>query len=234
MLLASLTLLQLLLWLSLLPITAAPVLAAVRWRHLGRVQRYLAVLVWFELPLELLGFALAFAKRNNLFIMPFYTVGELCLLALVYREALQSATFSRWMPWVAGAFVAYAATDSLLLSNLHWHQPGQQVVQGLLILLMVGLYLRKLLHELRVQNLWRDPMLWVSVGLLLYFVGYLQIAWFSNYLLQHYSMAFNQRIWTVHAAVANVLHGCYCVALALPAVAAITAQPASREAVYQQ
>jgi len=234
MLLASLTLFQFLLRLVLVPIVVAPIVATVRWRRLGRVRRYLAVLVWFELPLELLGFALMLAKHNNLFIMPFYTVGELCLLALVYREALQSATFSRWMPWVVGAFAAYVALDSLLLSNLRWHQPGQQVVQGLLILLMVGLYLRKLLHELRVQHLWRDPMLWVSVGLLLYFVGYLQIAWFSNYLLQHYDMAFNRRIWTVHAAVANVLHGCYCVALALPAVATFTTQPASREAVYQQ
>lgn len=234
MLLATLTLFQFLLRLVLVPITVAPLLAAVRWRHLGRVQRYLAVLVWFELPLELLGFALAQAKRNNLFIMPIYTAGELCLLALVYREALQSRAFTRWMPWVAGAFVAYVCVDSLLLSSLKWHQPGQQVVQGLLILLMVGLYLRKLLHELRVQSLWRDPMLWVSVGLLLYFVGYLQIAWFSNYMLQHYDMAFNRRIWTVHSAVANVLHACYCVALCLPAAATFAAQQPPRKAVYQQ
>jgi hypothetical protein len=230
----SLTLFQLLLRLVMVPIVGAPVLAALRWRRLGRAQRYLAALVWFELPLELLGFALMLAKRNNLFIMPIYTVGELCLLALVYREALQSAAFSRWMPWVAGAFAAYAALDSLLAPNLHWYRPGQQVVQGLLILLMVGLYLRKLLHELRVQNLWRDPMLWVSVGLLLYFVGYLQIAWFSNYLLQHYDMAFNRRIWTVHAAVANVLHGCYCVALALPPLATPAVQPTLSEAVYRR
>lgn len=234
MLLASLTLFQFLLRLSLLPITAAPILAAVRWRHLGQVQRYLGVLVWFELPLELLGFSFMLLKRNNLFIMPIYTAGELCLLALVYREALQSAMFTRWMPWVAGAFVAYVCFDSLLAPNLHWYRPGQQVVQGLLILSMVGLYLRKLLHELRVQQLWRDPMLWVSVGLLLYFVGYLQIAWFSNYLLQHYDLAFNRRIWTVHAAVANVLHGCYCVALALHSVVPFRTQPPPRAAVYRQ
>ena len=56
-------------------------------------------------------------------------------------------------------------------------------------------------------------MFWVSTGLLIYFLGYLQIALFSNYLLQHYSVQFNRNVWAVHTLLSIVLHSCYCLAL---------------------
>jgi len=78
---------------------------------------------------------------------------------------------------------------------------------------MVGLYFWKLLSELQVRYLAKEPMFWVSTGLLVYFLGYLQIALFSNYLLQHYSLQFNRNVWAVHTLLSIVLHSCYCVAL---------------------
>lgn len=161
--------------------------------------RYLAWLTWFELPLEMLGSTLGLLHRNTLFIMPFYTVGELALLALAYGSTLRSAAFSRAMWWLAAGFTAYALLDSLLAANLtSWFRPGQQVARSLLILSMVGLCFRKLLRKLQVPHLGRGPLCRVSVGLALYFRGYLQIALFSNYMLRHYSMPFNRPSWPVY------------------------------------
>lgn len=207
--------------LTMLPIVGAAVVGARRYRHLLRPLRYLAWLAWFELPLEIVAVIIGLFQANNLFLMPIYTVGELALLALLYRQVLQSAAFTRWMPWLVGAFAAYALLDSLGAEVLRWHQPGQQLIQSLLILGMVGLYFRQLLHELQAVRLSREPLFWVSTGLVLYFVGYLNIALFSNYMLRHYSLQFNRNIWTIHSGLAFVLHSCYCVALGLR-------QPASR------
>ena len=198
-------------------VVAAAVVAARCYRALPPPLRYLAWLTWFELPLELWASALGFFRHNNLFIMPFYTVGELALLALVYYHAVPGAGFRRAVPWLVGAFAAYTLVDSLAAPSLAWFRPGQQVVQGLLILGMVGVYFRHLLHDLRVPRLTREPMFWVSVGLALYFVGYLHIALFSNYMLRHYSHAFNVRVWDIHTGLTLVLHGCYCAALLLAA-----------------
>jgi hypothetical protein len=198
--------------LLLLPIVGAAVLGAVRYRHLPPSLRYLAWLAWFELPLELLADWIGMMRGNNLFIMPIYTVGELTLLGLVYAQALRSVAFSRVMPWLVGSFAAYTLLDNLLAPDLSWFKPGQQVLQSLLILGMVGCYFRQLLHELRVPRLEREPLFWVSVGLALYFLGYLQIALFSNYMLRHYSMQFNRNIWSIHSVLVVLLHSCYCVA----------------------
>lgn len=190
----------------------AGVMGLVRFRRLSTQLRYLAALTIFEFPLEVAALAIKLSHGNNLFLMPLYTIGELALLALLYRQTLQLPAFSRVAPWVVAGFAVYAIADSLAL-GVSWYRPGQQIVQSLLILSMVGLYFWKLLSELQVRYLAREPMFWVSTGLLVYFLGYLQIALFSNYLLQHYSLEFNRNVWAVHTLLSIVLHLCYCVAL---------------------
>jgi len=193
-------------------------------------MRYLAWLAWFELPLELLGTGLGLYHHNNLFIMPFYTVGELVLLALVYQATLRSAAFHRLMPWLVGGFFLYTVLDCLLAPDLTWFKPGQQVAQSLLILGMVVLYFRQTLQDLQAPRLERDPLFWVSAGLALYFLGYLHIALFSNYMLRHYSMQFNRSVWTVHSVLSFLLHGSYCWALWLrPPVGQAPATQSARQ-----
>jgi hypothetical protein len=200
-------------WLSVIIIVGAGISGLIRWHKLPRSLQYVAVLTLFELPLELLGFGLAVLKRSNLFLMPIYTVGELVILGLLYKRNLQSASFARVLPWVLVAFTTYVLADSLAGPGLHWFRPGQQVVQSLLVLGMVALYFRKLLNELQVRSLEREPMFWVSTGLVIYFLGYLQIALFSNYLLSHYSSQFNLNVWEIQVLLSIVLHSCYLLAL---------------------
>jgi hypothetical protein len=193
----------------------AGVIGLVRFRRLPPNMHYLAALIGFVLPMNLLGFMLLSQHRSNLFLMPVYAVGELWLLALVFRHTLQWPAFSRALPWLVGGFAAYALFDSLTAGNLAGFRPGQQVIQALLLLVLVGLYFRKLLRELRVKHLRREPMFWVSAGLVIYNLGYLQIAIFSNYLLQ-YSQQLNANVWMVHSLLFIILYACYCLALCLP------------------
>ena len=187
-------------------------IGALRFKHLSPALRYLAGVVWFGLLLELVSDVLSAKHIPNLFLGPLDSAGGFLLLSLVYRRALQSATFSRVQPWLAGAFVLYAGISGLLLPETTRFKPLLQVVECLLVLLLVVLYFRKLLNELVVQQLTRDPMFWVSTGLLLYYLGKLQISLFSNYMMQ-YSRQFNIVVWGVHALLLAVMHGCFCRAL---------------------
>ena len=184
----------------------------VRFHQLPRGLRFLVWLIGFVLVLEAITRVLREQHRPNLFLMPIYSVVEFCLLALVYREALQSAFFSRLVPWLVGSFTIYALFDSLQTSLLTQFRPGQQVVQSVLVLFIVGAYFRKLLNELMVRRLEQEPMFWISTGLFVYFLGYVQIALFSNYLLR-YSKQLNLTIWAVHALLYMLLYSCYSLAL---------------------
>ncbi|RZL16113.1 MAG: hypothetical protein EOO62_02190 [Hymenobacter sp.] len=215
--------------LLLLTIIGAAAIAAARYRHLPPNLRPLAWLTWFELPLEVAATTIGWLHHNNLFIMPFYTVGELWLLSMVYGRTVQASPFARALPWLVAAFATYVLIDNVVAPDLTWFKPGQQVIQSLLILGMVGMYFRELLNELRVARLERDPLFWVSVGLALYFLGYILIALFSNYMLQHYSLQFNKNVWSIHFVLSLLLHSSYAGALWLqPANASATAWPGSQ------
>ncbi|GAC1369690.1 MAG: hypothetical protein NVS3B25_04250 [Hymenobacter sp.] len=185
------------------------VVGLVWYRGLPWGLRYLVGLIWFGVGVELLSKLLLLRHQPNLLLIPLDAAGELWLLSLVYAWALESAVFTRLRPGLAGGFGLYAALSSGLAFEVARFSPGLQVLECLLVLAMVGLYFRKLLHELRVELLTRDPMFWVSTGWLLYALGKLQIALFSNYMLAHYSLPLNQWMWTIHALLTLVLYGCY-------------------------
>ena len=185
----------------------------VRYRHLPVNLRYLTGVVALEVVSEIAVVSLRHYHRPNLFIGPIFAAGELWLLALVYDKTLRYPEFSRVRPWLAGAFVIYCALDSLLFPQAARFKPTLQLIESLLILGMVGLYFRKLLHELRVTRLDREPMFWVSVGLVINHLGKSQIYLFSNFLLSHYSNQLNLNIWAIHSLLLVVLYSCYLVAL---------------------
>ncbi|RZK22976.1 MAG: hypothetical protein EOO56_06685 [Hymenobacter sp.] len=126
--------------------------------------------------------------KSNLFLFPIVLTGELGLLTLLYRQALQSAMLNKMAPWLVGLFGLYALIDQLAPHSAVHYAPGVQVVSYLLMLGMVWLYFRKLLNDLLVEQLGQEPIFLFSIGLTVYALGNLLIALFSNYILHYYSV----------------------------------------------
>lgn len=188
----------------------------VRFRRLTPELRYLAVFLGFDVATEVVSTWLGYLHRPNLFLFPIFAAVEVWFLALVYDRALRWPAFSRWRPWLAGAFVAYCALDSLLAPEMARFKPALLLIESVLVLILVGLYFRKLLRELRVTRLDQEPMFWVSVGIVINFLGNIQIHLFSNYLLTHYSKQLSLYAWAAHSLLNVVLYACYCTALWIP------------------
>ena len=196
-----------------LVLAGAALISLVRFRYLPVDLRFLTGIVALEVVSEIVAFILHHYHQPHLFIGPIFAAGELWLLSRVYDKTLQYPAFSRVRPWLAGTFVAYCAGEGLIFPEAARFKPLLLLVESLLILAMVGLYFRKLLHELRVTRLDREPMFWVSVGLVINHLGKSQIYLFSNFLLSHYSTQLNLNIWAIHAILLVVLYSCYLVAL---------------------
>ena len=200
-------------YLSACVLLAAGLVGAVKYRALDRCLGYLLALVWFGLAIEVASTIGRIWYHSNLWAIPLDAAGEIWLLSLVYSWALNSTVFTRWRPWIAGAFVLYAILSLALNFEPARFKPAVQVIESLLVLGMAGLYFRKLLNELQVPSLARDPMFWVSAGLVLYSISKLLIALFSNYLLEHYSRQLSLTVWTVNGLLTIVLYLCYLRAL---------------------
>lgn len=193
----------------------ASLIGLARYRRLPLSLRYLALLACFDVSMELTGkFVNEVMRQSNLFLFPLVSIGELLLLGLAYRQALQSAAFSRALPWLLSLFSVYALFISFSQFGMARYAVGVATLVNLLMLGLAGLYFRKLLNELQVQELRHDPFFWLSVGLAVYGLGNLLISLSYNYLLAHYSEQLQLIVlWGVRNAFNAVLYICYCVAL---------------------
>jgi hypothetical protein len=195
----------------------AGLLGLVRYRRLGPGLRGVALLALFDALMESIVSVLAnFLHTNNLFMAPLVAVGEIALAALAYQWALQSAAFSRVLPWLLGLFSAYALAGSVLwVSDTRYLVP-LETIANLIQLSLAGLYFHKLLSELQVKRLQADPFFWLSIGLALYGLGNLFISLSSNYVLAHCSMRLQEIIfWGIRNVFNIQLYLAYCVALVL-------------------
>ncbi len=161
-----------------------------RYRQLVPSLRWLALLAGFDAVSELTYSLLVdvFKFSNNMFLTPFVLAGEIVLLTLLYRQVLRSATFNRVVPWLLGIYCFYALLNSSVVTTVTTNSVSLEIVSDLLRIGLAGLYFQKLLNELRVENLRRDPFFWFSVALAMYGLGNMLITLFSNYLLAHYSI----------------------------------------------
>ena len=197
---------------SLVTVIAANVVGAVRFKRLDPALRYLAILVFFEIFIEVLSRAVGARQGSNLFLLPVDTLVEFGLLAGTYRRALWPSAVSRGLPAVVAIFslaslLSYAGPANLLQFN-----SLQRLAESLLVLGLVLLYFYKVIRELVIVHLEREPMFWVSVGLLLYFAGNVFIFVSSNYVIRQ-STALSMRLWNIHAVLYMVLYGLYAWAL---------------------
>lgn len=206
-----------LIWFQLyLPLLALLVAAAGglwHYRRLPAQLRYLAGAVSWVLLVQCVAQLLVRYRLLTQHLAPIEAAGEFALLALAYRAALRSPAFSRWLPWLVGGLAVNALVSGLAESGASWFRPGLQVLESALLLVLVALYFRKLLSELAIGHLERDPMFWLSTGLLIYSLGSIQISLFSNYLLQCYSDQLRSTVWFAQALLALILYSCYALAL---------------------
>lgn len=208
--------LQIVYHLPLALVLTASVIGCSRYRRLTPSLQALVLLAGFDALSEVVGTVLFLRRIPNVFLSPLVLIGEMGLWLLLYSRALQLAWLRQAAPWIWGVLVVYVLLDNRLLApNSLDYLPSLRVISDLLPLLLALLYFRQLLNELLVERLSRDPLFWLSAGLVLYTLGDLFIALFSNFLFSHFSHELNRTIWLIHNALNSVLYTCYCVALLL-------------------
>lgn len=198
--------------LSIIPVIIAVAVGAWRFRELDWPLRGVAAVVFCELLIEALGQLAVKVVDSNLFLLPIDTVLEFGLLAWVYAQVLRPSKVSRWLPLVIVLFSLWGLLSYLRPGTLYEFNTAQRFVESLMVLSLVVLYFYKVIRDLVIVHLEREPMLWVSIGLLIYFAGNLFIFISSNYVVQRSNDLSNQ-LWAVHAVFYSILNLLYTLAL---------------------
>ncbi|WP_460499640.1 hypothetical protein [Hymenobacter agri] len=198
---------------STVPLAGACVVGLVRYRRLDTTRRYLVWLSWLALAVTAVSMWLAAQHRPNLFLAPIDTAIELTLLGLMYRRALGPHPVARWLPLGIALFLLGTALTYVPRLDVVEFSPIQHFIESMAILALALLYLWQLLRPpVTLAPLEREPMFWVSAGVVLYFAGSSLIFLTSNLVLFQ-SHESSMAVWAVHALLYSFLNGFYLVAL---------------------
>jgi hypothetical protein len=101
--------------------------------------------------------------------------------------------------------------DLLWLSSLQQFNGFATAIESLFLIFFSLCYFYKTMQELKVKHLEREPMVFISIGLLLYFSSSLFIFLFTNYVDAENGTLF--LIWGIHGIFSIILNILYAIAL---------------------
>ena len=194
------------------PIIIAFSIGVWHFKQLSGPMRGVLTLVFCELLVEGASRLALQLLGGNLFLLPIDSVLEFGLLAWIYRQVLRPSWASRALPVAVGAFTVWGLLIYSQPGKIYQFNTWQRFAESLLVLGLVLLYFYKVIRELVIVHLEREPMFWVSMGLLIYFAGNVFIFISGNYVLQR-SEALSTRLWDIHALFYIVLNSLYALAL---------------------
>ncbi|MBF9141351.1 hypothetical protein [Hymenobacter properus] len=178
-------------------------------------MRLLLLLTLLAMAVTTVAMTLQRQHRPNLFLFPIDTAIEGTLLALIYRNALRPLPITRFIPAFIGVFLLGSAVSYSPRLDTVEFSPVQHFIEGVAVLTFVFYYFhREITRQVVTRRLEREPMLWVSTGLLLYFSGNLLIFLTSNLVLK-YSVVVSRHVWAIHALLYTFLNVFYCIAFSL-------------------
>lgn len=172
----------------------------IRVKGLGRHKKLIGALVLVRALTELLSNYIGkILERPNLPLLHIYTFIEFGLLAYIIGSTLHPIIRSKQLHWMVGAFTIVAILNGWIGEGFFHFNAYIRALEGLILISLALLYFYKLLKDLKIQRIEREPVFWVSLGVLLYFSGSLFLFLISNVLNQEATKTLSMTIWGIHS-----------------------------------
>ncbi|TDN39148.1 hypothetical protein E4631_24200 [Hymenobacter sp. UV11] len=204
---------QVLILLAVVPNVVAALLAALKWRRLPISIRPLAILTVFALLTEIISRVLWLLKLSNLFLLPIYISVEFGLLVWLYSQAIDRQWIMRlrW-PLTVGLGVLAILEEQLKLPRAPAYNNLSRLMESASIIVLALAYYHSALRQPKTAYIWREPLFWVSTGLLFFFTGSFLIYTVTNFAF-YYHRPLVMQLWVVHAGLDALLYTTYAYAL---------------------
>lgn len=173
-----------------------------------RAQRLLSILVWGGTCISLAAFALGFFwGAPNLYLLHIYTIFDFILLTLIFKPVLNQKMVNALLI----VFPLFAAVNSILFEQLITFNVLNRSISAFLIMLYTLSFFTKALKEMKILQLEKTPLFWISIGALFYNAASFFIFLFSKDLVPFKSLWFTY--FGVHSIFTILLYIFYSIAL---------------------
>lgn len=155
------------------------------------------IILIFNAALAYLAYVL---NQNNLWLIHIYTMLELSFFTWVFRTVLgRNLTLL-----ILIIFNGLALMGIFIFGDLEKFNPWTSALEALLIILYVLSYFYQTARDIKVEDITRMPLFWLSTGALIYFSSSLFLFIFSNYIFPEVKLSLI--FWGIHAMLSILLY----------------------------
>lgn len=192
-----------------------------------------ALIVWglkfrnFNLHLKLLGFVilatlliegyatiLMLQRIRNLYLYHYLTPLQFSLFSYIFYLILEDSRSRKIILYSIPLYLLISFLLTLQVQGFSEYNSYALSLKNLLLTIWVLLYYRETFTSLKVVRLTRDPMFWISTGLLFYSLGSFFVDGLMHYVLgESFEMA--NALFYISIFLGYLLHGTFFIALIL-------------------
>ena len=183
-------------------------LALIKYKKASSAHRLVAYLVWWGTMIGLIAmFFGVVLHQPNLFLLHIYTIVDFIFLSLIFRPVLPQF-LSKFLLF---GFPLFATINSAFFEHLKTENVLNRSLSALILMFYALSFFTKTLREMKILNLGKEPLFWVSVGVLFYNAASFFIFLFSHYLTPIHDLWYTY--FGIHAIFTILLYICYTIAL---------------------
>jgi hypothetical protein len=171
-------------FLNIVPVLIPFLVGLIKYRYLNPGLKRLFYLVCFALFSESVSRILVIFMSRTLIASHFYVPLEFFFYSILYSWFLKEFIKPRYIYAVIAIFTLSSAINSLFFQSTFILNNYVRAFEALIFVIYSILYFYKLLNELQIKNLWKEPMIWVNIGVLFCFSGNFFIFILSNRILE--------------------------------------------------
>ena len=184
------------------------VLSLFRFKSPFQVHKQLAFVVFLGAFISIAAnFFNVVLQMPNLFLLHIYTIFDFILLTLIFKDVLPQIVFKV----LIFTFPLFAAVNSIFLEKLMTENVLNRSISAFLLMFYALCFFTKTLGEMKIIHLERQPMFWISVGVLFYNAGSFFIFLFSRVLTPIPELWYTY--FGIHAIFTIILYCFYTIAL---------------------
>jgi hypothetical protein len=178
-------------------------IALVKYKQVDRVLLPIFYYLLMDGAVNLLAVVLSDYHINNLPLLHIYTILEFLLLSLFYIKILKGQLARNIIKFLMILFPLLCIINFLFFQSIFRFNTYTRPLEVLLIMAYSLTYFAQANEANEVKEWSSNSLIWVNIGILLYFSGALFVYSFSNLTTAYTSPKYkflNLFIWDIHAA----------------------------------
>ncbi|EIJ37389.1 hypothetical protein JoomaDRAFT_0332 [Galbibacter orientalis DSM 19592] len=164
------------------------------------------MLLWFIVIIEFLGKYYYQFFGANYIIYNIYHLINFCFLLFLYKNYVESNRYKKLISWFFYLYLAFFFGNLLFQNYFTQIQTVPFIMGALFVIISILFLFIEILRSDRVLYVTKNLLFWISVGLLLYFVGRIPTRIIKNYWEE---ISYYKSIYIVEYILSIIMNVCF-------------------------